>query len=226
MVAIPASFNSVLLIIARDHARLFLYIMTIFSQKSFVLSVNFSCGTCQSLDPRPLILKRLFFWHNSGRNPICKGYCCVEIDSFERSSSRNNMKPRHISSKSSSKRRKDGFETKPGQSTYAESTKLDRVSAIQLFEPVRGMVYSIERASQLANVSRRRILIYCKRRLVSPIANPEIEGYWFDGETLRALKQIEELRTICNEPLAGVKLILNLTQEVQRLRNEMHALEI
>ncbi len=88
------------------------------------------------------------------------------------------------------------------------------------------MVYSIERASQLANVSRRRILIYCKQRLLSPIASPELSGYWFDADALRTLKRIEELRAICDEPLAGVSLILDLMREVQRLRNEMCALEI
>jgi len=88
------------------------------------------------------------------------------------------------------------------------------------------MVYSIERASQLANVSRRRILIYCKQRLLSPMASPELSGYWFDADALRTLKRIEELRAICDEPLAGVTLILDLMREVQRLRNEMRTLEV
>ena len=88
------------------------------------------------------------------------------------------------------------------------------------------MAYSIESASQLAHVSRRRILIYCKERLVSPMTDPEVAGYWFDAETLHALKHIEELRAICCEPLAGVRLILNLMREVQRLRTEIRALEV
>jgi DNA-binding transcriptional MerR regulator len=88
------------------------------------------------------------------------------------------------------------------------------------------MVYSIEQASQLANVSRRRILIYCKQRLLSPKASPELAGYWFDADALRTLKRIEQLRAICDEPLAGVSLILDLTRELQRLRNEMRALEV
>src|SRR6266496_3814464 len=136
------------------------------------------------------------------------------------------MKARHTSSKGISKRRKQGFETKPERPTKPGPVKSANPAAIKLFDPDPGTAYSIEHTSQLAQVPRRRILIYCKQRLVSPIANPEVEGYWFDGEGLRTLKRIEELRAICGEPLAGVKLILNLMREVQRLRAEIRSLEI
>ena len=99
-------------------------------------------------------------------------------------------------------------------------------SAIQVFDPSPGIVYSIENASQLSHVPRRRILIYCKQGLVSPMAHPEVAGYWFDADALRAIKRIEELRALCDEPLAGVGLILDLMREVQRLRYEIRALEI
>jgi len=136
------------------------------------------------------------------------------------------MKPRHTSAKGASKRRKQAFETKSAQPSKAEPLKPKNLSAVQLFEPNPGTAYPIERVSQLAGISRRRILIYCRERLVSPTANPDVEGYWFDGVTLRTLRQIEELRAICDEPLAGVKLILDLLRQVQRLRAEMRALEV
>jgi hypothetical protein len=136
------------------------------------------------------------------------------------------MKPRHIvASKKAPKRRKEPLETKIKRPASLTESKTAG-SAIQLFEPVPGMVYSIEQASQLANVSRRRILIYCKQQFLSPMASPELSGYWFDAEALRALKRIEELRALCDEPLAGVSLILDLMREVQRLRHEMRALEV
>ena len=136
------------------------------------------------------------------------------------------MKPRHTSSKSAAKRRKQPFESKASQSPKGRPAKSQNLSAIQLFEPNAGVVYPIEQAAQLVKISRRRILIYCRERLVSPMANPNVEGYWFDGETLRTLRQIEELRTICDERLGGVRLILDLMREVQRLRAELRALEI
>ena len=135
------------------------------------------------------------------------------------------MKARHIAAKKAPKRRSQPLEAKPKRAKNLAASKSPG-SAVQLFEPVPGVVYSIEQASQLANVSRRRILIYCKQRLLSPMASPEIAGYWFDADALRTLKRIEQLRAICDEPLAGVSLILDLTREVQRLRNEMRALEV
>src|SRR5690242_10433335 len=100
------------------------------------------------------------------------------------------MKPRHIASKKAPKRRKEPLETKPKRPKNLTASK-SASSAIQLFEPVPGTVYSIEQASLLANVSRRRILIYCKQRLLSPMASPDLAGYWFDADALRTLKRIE-----------------------------------
>jgi MerR HTH family regulatory protein len=135
------------------------------------------------------------------------------------------MRSRHIASKKASTRRKEGVGTRPERRKKSAPIP-PSASAIQLFDPVPGTVYSIEQAAQLANVSRRRILIYCKERLLSPMASPELAGYWFDAEALRALRRIEELRAVCDEPLASVGLILDLMREVRRLRNELRALEV
>ena len=136
------------------------------------------------------------------------------------------MRPRHTKSKGVTKRRKQGFETRSKSSSKSRAEKSANPAAIKVFEPDASVVYSIEQTSHLAQVPRRRILIYCKQRLVSPIVNPDLEGFWFDCETLHTLKQIEELRSLCAEPLAAVRLILDLMREVQRLRTEMRALEI
>jgi hypothetical protein len=136
------------------------------------------------------------------------------------------MKARHSTPKKASKRRKQGFKTGREQQESKKALRAVNQTAIQVFEPNPGIVYSIEMASQLAHVPRRRILIYCKEQLISPTANPDVAGYWFDADALRTLKRIEELRAICCEPLAGVGLILNLMREVQRLRAEMRALEV
>jgi hypothetical protein len=135
------------------------------------------------------------------------------------------MKSRHTAPKKTSKSRKQPFETKSQQPKKPSPIKPGG-SAIQLFDPSPGIVYSIERASQLAQVPRRRILIYCKQRLLSPMADPKVAGYWFDADAVRTLKRIEELRALCDEPLAGVGLILDLMREVQRLRHEIRALEV
>jgi DNA-binding transcriptional MerR regulator len=107
------------------------------------------------------------------------------------------------------------------------STKIKRSSrsrALQLFEPPPDAVYSIEAAAQLVNMPRRRIAIYCRYGLITPVANER--GYCFDGRSIKTLRAIEGLRSVCGDDLAGIKMILRLMNEVQRLNSEVHSLNL
>ncbi|MBV8176255.1 MAG: MerR family transcriptional regulator [Verrucomicrobia bacterium] len=95
------------------------------------------------------------------------------------------------------------------------------MNALQLFEPDARTVYTIEMVAQLAQVPRRLIVLYCKHGLVSPVRDPASSGWCFDEEAIRIVRRIEYLRSTCNVKLAGIKLILELTQEVERLRQEL-----
>src|SRR5438046_7942966 len=89
---------------------------------------------------------------------------------------------------------------------------------LQLFDPPVDAVYSIEAAAKLAGVPRRTILVYCKHRLLSPLIDDGVEGYSFDGDGIRSLRRIEALRTVCGDDFAGIKIILDLTKELERLQ--------
>ena len=89
---------------------------------------------------------------------------------------------------------------------------------LQLFDPPADTVYTIETAAQLAGVPRRSILIYCKHRLLSPLIDAGVEGYSFDGDGIRSLRRIEALRTVCGDDFAGIRIILDLTKELERLQ--------
>ncbi len=107
------------------------------------------------------------------------------------------------------------------------STKIKRSSrsrALQLFEPPPNAVYSIEAVAQLVDVPRRRIAVYCRYGLLIPVANEH--GYCFDGESIKTLRAIEGLRSVCGDDLAGIKMILRLMNEVQRLNSEVHSLNL
>jgi DNA-binding transcriptional MerR regulator len=92
--------------------------------------------------------------------------------------------------------------------------------ALQLFEPDPEAVYTLEVAERLAHVPRRLIAIYYKHGLVSPVADPTSSGFYFNDEGIRALRRIEHLRTVWGINLAGVKIILELLNEAERLRAE------
>jgi MerR family transcriptional regulator, heat shock protein HspR len=98
------------------------------------------------------------------------------------------------------------------------------VRALQLFEPDSESVYTIESAANLAHVGRHRILVYYKRGLLSPIVDPEIGGYYFNDDGIRALRRIQHLHEDLGVNLAGIKIIFDLLNEVERLRNEIRFL--
>jgi DNA-binding transcriptional MerR regulator len=91
-------------------------------------------------------------------------------------------------------------------------------SSLRLFEPDPALVYSIDVVERLTQMPRRKILVYCKHHLVSPVTDSEFGGYCFNFDAIRALRWIGYLDGTQGVNLAGIKLILNLTEELQRLR--------
>ena len=100
------------------------------------------------------------------------------------------------------------------------------ISAVEVFEPAAGSIYSIEQAAHLAGVPRRAIAVYFRYGLVSPAADPDVGGWYFDDEGIRTLRQIERLRTSLGMSLTAVKLVLELSHEVERLREEVRLLRL
>jgi DNA-binding transcriptional MerR regulator len=95
---------------------------------------------------------------------------------------------------------------------------------IQLFEPPEDAIYTIEATSRLVNLSRRRILVYCRHHLVSPANGTTNHGYYFDRDAIHTLRRIETLRTVCDKDFAGIKIILELTAALERLRRDVRLL--
>ena len=93
---------------------------------------------------------------------------------------------------------------------------------IQLFEPPSDALYTIEATSRIVDVPRRTILVYCKYGLLSPTTADH--GYYFNGNAVRTLRRIEALRTVCGDDLAGIKIILDLTAALERLRADIRLL--
>ena len=100
-------------------------------------------------------------------------------------------------------------------------TKENPAGTVQRFELRPNAVYTLETAAYLAAVPRRSILIYYMHGLVSPVAVPADSGYYFDDEAIRALRRMEFLRAECGFNLKGTQMVLNLMEEVERLRAEL-----
>ena len=94
-----------------------------------------------------------------------------------------------------------------------------RVSALQLFESDANPVCALAEVERLTRVPQRKILRYCKQGLVSPVEETEPGDIYFDGDAIRALQRIENLRSDFGINLGGIKLIFDLTNEVERLHS-------
>jgi MerR family transcriptional regulator, heat shock protein HspR len=96
------------------------------------------------------------------------------------------------------------------------------ITTLQLFEPDARTVYTLEAAASLSQIPRRLIAVYFKHGLVSPVMDPACSGWYFNDEAIRILRRIEYLRSACGLNLAGIKLIMDLAGEVERLREELN----
>ena len=91
--------------------------------------------------------------------------------------------------------------------------------AVQRFAPAPDTIYPIDIAAHLARMPRDVILVCCKHGLISPRIDPEYGGFFFDAEAIRTLEQIEYLRSGCGVNFAGIQIILELMNEVERLQD-------
>jgi DNA-binding transcriptional MerR regulator len=92
------------------------------------------------------------------------------------------------------------------------------VHALQRFSPDPEAVYSIDAAAHLSGMPRHLILVSCKHGLVAPLVDPDYGGYYFDHATIRVMKRINYLYSDCGINVAGIRIILGLMEEVERLR--------
>ena len=75
--------------------------------------------------------------------------------------------------------------------------------------------YTLEGVAGITGISTRTILLYQEYGLI-----PQ-SGY--DDEAIRTLRRIEHLRRTCEANLAGVRMILELVEEVELLRTALRA---
>jgi MerR family transcriptional regulator, heat shock protein HspR len=95
------------------------------------------------------------------------------------------------------------------------------INSLEVLAYGQQAVHSIEVAARLAQVPRRLIVLYYRHGLVEPVGDPAGAGWYFDDEAIRVVRRIEYLRSTCGLNLAGIKLVMSLTAEVERLRNEL-----
>ena len=99
----------------------------------------------------------------------------------------------------------------------------ETITSLSLCEPEPGVLYTIERVAQFAGMPRRSIVLCARHGLVAPALDPAETGWCFNVEALRTLRRIEMLRAMHRLDVAGVKLLLELMSEIERLREEVRS---
>jgi hypothetical protein len=94
--------------------------------------------------------------------------------------------------------------------------------ALQRFEPDPDAVYPIDAAARLAGIPRHLVLVCCKHGLVRPLIDPEFGSYLFDTTAIRTLQRVGYLHNECAINMAGIQLIIQLMNEVERLRESAY----
>ena len=67
------------------------------------------------------------------------------------------------------------------------------------------------------------ILVYYKHGLILPAAEPREHGYCFNGNAVRTLRRIEDLRTVSGINVSGMKIILKLSNTVEEFTFNRYA---
>lgn len=86
-----------------------------------------------------------------------------------------------------------------------------------LIEPDTDATYTLDVIASLTGVTSQTVLHYQEQGLIAPVAGQ------FDAEALRTLRRIEHLRATCAVNESGLKLILELMDEIERLRAELRS---
>jgi DNA-binding transcriptional MerR regulator len=92
---------------------------------------------------------------------------------------------------------------------------------VQMFEPDPSAAYTIETVSRITRIPRHTIAVYCRHRLVSPVVEPEIGGWFFDEQGIRTLRRIEQLRRTRDASLGAIEMIFALARQIEELEERL-----
>jgi MerR family transcriptional regulator/heat shock protein HspR len=96
-------------------------------------------------------------------------------------------------------------------------------AALPLYEPDEEALYSLDIVAQLTGVSTASIIHYQQQGFIRTFSAASETTSGFDDQALRTLRRIEHLRSTCGVNEAGLKLILDLIDEVERLQSALRA---
>lgn len=80
--------------------------------------------------------------------------------------------------------------------------------------------YTLKTVLHLTGVQQETLVAYCEQGLL-PVAAAELDSAEFDDHFIRLVRRIESLRAEHGINLAGIHLILELLNEIERMEHEL-----
>ena len=93
--------------------------------------------------------------------------------------------------------------------------------ALELFQPRPDVFYSLDVAAELAGVSRRALLMYCRAGLVRPAYQPPYGVMEFNDEAILMVRRLERMRVEHGLGEGWLQAMAGLLEEVEHLRAEL-----
>jgi hypothetical protein len=88
--------------------------------------------------------------------------------------------------------------------------------------------YTLEVVEKLTGISCRRVLSYCEFGFVSYRTGESstADSYSFDVEAIRRLRHIEDLRHRCQVSEQGLRILVGMLDEIEKLRADLRRLRM
>ena len=91
-------------------------------------------------------------------------------------------------------------------------------------EDAADLAYTLDVIAELAGVEATTVVHYHEQGFLRPVTPDGGGDLRFDVEGLRLLRRMEHLRATCGVNETGLRLILDLLEEVEQLRSECRRL--
>lgn len=101
-----------------------------------------------------------------------------------------------------------------------KSDAIGAMAGFPVYEAEIGVWYSLEMIAELAGVEESTVIRYRECGFLRPVTGGAEAGERFDEECLRQLRRIEHLRRECALNETGLRMMLDLLEEVEFLRQE------
>jgi len=93
--------------------------------------------------------------------------------------------------------------------------------SLEIYAPIAGKTYTLEEAERVSGAPKRNILVYCNSGLIPDVEKSEVQGLLFGDVAIRTIRHVEFLKHVKGINLEGIRVILELQNEVETLRADL-----